>query len=111
MIQNRPAPSWLTATTAAIVLCFAVAAGYVGYLAYETRNTTPLNVIANNTMAGYTLNGISLKMQVSVRILMAAGLHWALKQVLNLLLGVVRQLQHKTKNPAEARSTPHANSK
>lgn len=41
MIQNRPAPSWLTATTAAIVLCFAMAAGYVGYMAYETRNTTP----------------------------------------------------------------------
>lgn len=41
MIQNRPAPRWLVAFTAAIVLCFAVAAGYVGYLAYETRNTTP----------------------------------------------------------------------
>lgn len=41
MIQSRSAPRWLTFATAAYVLCFAVAAGYVGYLAYETRNTTP----------------------------------------------------------------------
>lgn len=40
MNKALPSPRWLTATTA-IVLCFAVAAGYFGYLAYQTRNTTP----------------------------------------------------------------------
>ena len=41
MIKNRPAPSWLFAFTAAVVLCAFVAAAYVGWLAYQTRNTTP----------------------------------------------------------------------
>lgn len=38
MIKNRPAPRWLIAVLA---LCFAVAATYVGWLAYQIRNTTP----------------------------------------------------------------------
>ena len=38
MIKNRPAPR---ALVAAIALCLAVAAAYVGWLAYQTRNTTP----------------------------------------------------------------------
>ncbi|MFA9202514.1 MAG: hypothetical protein ACEQSD_00760 [Flavobacteriales bacterium] len=38
MIKNRPAPRWLFATLA---LCLALAAAYVGWLAYQTRNTTP----------------------------------------------------------------------
>lgn len=41
MIQNRPAPRWLVAFTAAVVLCALVTAAYIGWLAYHTRNTTP----------------------------------------------------------------------
>lgn len=41
MIKNRPAPRALVAFTAAVVLCAFIAAAYVGWLAYQTRNTTP----------------------------------------------------------------------
>lgn len=40
-IKNSPAPRWLVAFTAAVVLCAFIAAAYVGWLAYQTRNTTP----------------------------------------------------------------------
>lgn len=40
-IKNRPAPRTLVAFTAAIVLCVFIAAAYMGWLAYQTRNTTP----------------------------------------------------------------------
>ena len=38
MIKNRPAPR---ALVAAIALCLAVAIAYIGWLAYDMRNTTP----------------------------------------------------------------------
>lgn len=41
MIKNRPAPRWLVAFTAVVILCAFVGAGYIGWLVYQTRNTTP----------------------------------------------------------------------
>ena len=41
MIQSRSAPRWLIAFTAAVVLCAFIAAAYFGWMAYQTRNTTP----------------------------------------------------------------------
>lgn len=41
MIQNRSASRYLIAFTAAVVLCAFIAAAYFGWLAYQTRNTTP----------------------------------------------------------------------
>lgn len=38
MIKNRPAPR---ALTIALVLCLVMAAAYIGWLAYQTRNITP----------------------------------------------------------------------
>lgn len=40
-IKNRPAPRALVALTASVVLCAFVGAGYVGWMTYEMRNTTP----------------------------------------------------------------------
>lgn len=40
-IKNRPAPRWLIALTAVLALCLAVAATYVGWIEYQTRNITP----------------------------------------------------------------------
>jgi len=41
MIKNRPAPRWLIAIAAALALCLVVAAAYIGWIAYQFRNTTP----------------------------------------------------------------------
>lgn len=40
-IKSRPAPRWLVAVTAAVVLCTFVLVVYVGWIAYQIRNTTP----------------------------------------------------------------------